>query len=208
PLRPAIVKKLVAHGRVAPYGKGTQTLVDRKVRKTVELDPGTFRLSREWDSAVADATHLAARELGLPAEQVEARLYKLLVYEKGGFFLPHRDSEKHDGMVASLVVVLANPFGGGALVVRHGAVQQTLRFEQAALGKAPCYAAFYADCEHEVQRVTRGVRLCLAYNLVLKPNRAKPAASEEPSPPADALVEAINAWVKVQPARPLVFALE
>ena len=50
---------------------------------------------------------------------MEARLYKLLVYEKGGFFLPHRDSEKDDGMVASLIVVLANPFEGGALVVRH-----------------------------------------------------------------------------------------
>jgi hypothetical protein len=35
------------------------------------------------------------------------------VYEKGGFFLPHRDSEKHDRMVASLIVVLPNPFEGG-----------------------------------------------------------------------------------------------
>src|SRR5205823_10128035 len=129
-----------------------------------ELDPKKFRLSEAWNAAVADATRRAAHELGLPAEQVEARLYKLLVYEKGGFFLPHRDSEKHDGMVASLIVVLANPFEGGALVVRHGAMHQTLPFEQAAQGKVSCYAAFYADCEHEVKRVTHGVRLCLTYN--------------------------------------------
>src|SRR5437868_6406210 len=80
-----------------------------------------------------------------------------------------------DGMVASLVVVLANPFGGGALVVRHGAARQTFDFAQAAQGKAPCYAAFYADCEHEVQRVTAGVRICLAYNLVLRPKRDRSA---------------------------------
>ena len=72
----------------------------------------------------------AAEQLGLPAERLEARLYKLLVYEKGGFFLPHRDSEKHDRMVASLIVVLPNPIEGGALVVRHGAAKQTLPFER------------------------------------------------------------------------------
>jgi len=178
------------------------------VRNTLELDPNKFRLSQEWNSAVAGAAQLAARQLGLPAEQVEARLYKLLVYEKGGFFLPHRDSEKQDGMVASLIVVLANPFEGGALVVRHGAAQQTLRFEQAAHGEAPCYAAFYADCEHEVQRVTHGVRLCLAYNVVLKPTRDKPPDAGKRAAPADALTESIKSWVATQPARPLVFALE
>src|SRR3954451_23929952 len=98
-------------------------------------------------------------------------------------------------MVASLIVVLANPFGGGALVVRHGAAKQTLRFEQAAQGKAPCYAAFYADCEHEVQRVTHGVRLCLAYNLVLQPDREKPAMAGKRTVPSDLLAESIMSWV-------------
>jgi hypothetical protein len=208
PLKRGMAKKLVAICRVAPYGKGTQTLVDTKVRNTFELDTKTFRLSQEWNSAVARAAQLAAGELGLPAERAEARLYKLLVYDKGGFFLPHRDGEKHDGMVASLIVVLANPFEGGALVVRHGAVKQTLRFEQAAQGKAPCYAAFYADCEHEVQRVVRGVRLCLAYNLVLTPKREEPADAGRRTAPADALTESIKSWVATQSARPLVFALE
>ena len=208
PLKRARTKELVTHCRVAPYGKGTQTLVDRQVRNTFELDPNKFRLGQEWNSAVARAAQLAAEQLGLPAEQIEARLYKLLVYEKGGFFLPHRDSEKHDGMVASLIVVLANPFEGGALVVRHGNAKQTLPFEQAAQGKLPCYAAFYADCEHEVERVTHGVRLCLAYNLVVKPKRKQPSAAGKPSAPADMLAESIQSWVATQPAKPLVFALE
>ena len=178
------------------------------MRNTFELDPKKFRLSDEWNSAIADAMRPVAEQLGLPAEQLEARLYKLLVYEKGGFFLPHRDSEKHDRMVASMIVVLPNRFEGGTLVVRHGAVKQTLTFDEAAGGKAPCYAAFYADCEHEVQRVTRGVRLCLAYNLVLKPKRVKPSAAANQAAPADVLAESIGSWVARQPAKPLVFALE
>src|SRR5713101_5665461 len=208
PLKPALAKKLVAHCRVAPYGKGTQTLVDREVRNTFELNPKKFRLSQEWNSAIASAAQLAATQLGLPSEQVEISLYKLLVYEKGGFFLPHRDSEKHDGMVASKIVVLANPFERGALVVRHGAAKQTLAFEQAVPGQAACYAAFYADCEHEVQRVTRGVRLCLAYNLVLKPTREQPSTIASPADPVDLLAALIGSWIALHPAEPLVFALE
>jgi hypothetical protein len=208
PLKRATAKALVAHCRVAPYGKGTQTLVDTKVRNTFELDPTKFRLAQEWNAAVTRAAELAAGQLGLPAEQVEVHLYKLLVYEKGGFFLPHRDSEKHDGMVASMIVVLANPFEGGTLVVRHGALKQTVRFEQAATGKAPCYVAFYADCEHDVQRITHGVRLCLAYNLVLNPKGTKGAAAGKRTAPTDMLSESIKSWVATRPGNPLVFALE
>jgi len=206
PLRRGAAKALVAACHVAPYGKGTETLVDERVRKTFELDPAKFRLGEEWTSAIAAATRTTADALGLPADRLEAKLYKLLVYEKGGFFLPHRDSEKHDRMVASLIAVLPNPFESGKLIVRHGAVERKLAFEEAAAGKAACFAAFYADCEHEVERVTSGVRVALAYNLVLKPATA--VEPVEPLVPADALVGAIRAWVARQPAEPLVFALE
>lgn len=123
--------------QIASYGKGTKTLVDTRVRKTFELDAQKFRLGDQWKSAIAYATRTVATALGLPADRLEARLYRLLVYDKGGFFLPHRDSEKHDRMVASLIVVLPNPFQGGRLIVRHGAVKQKLAFEEAASTCSP-----------------------------------------------------------------------
>src|SRR6516162_8275433 len=85
PLKRGIAKSLIAACRVAPYGKGTETLVDTRVRKTFELDPQKFRLGEAWKSAIAEATRTVADSLGLPANQLEAKLYKLLVYEKGGF---------------------------------------------------------------------------------------------------------------------------
>ena len=208
PLKPKTVKALVASCQVATYGKGTRTLVDTRVRKTFELDPAKFRLSDEWNSAVAQSTRHAAEQLGLPSDQLEAKLYKLLVYEKGGFFLPHRDSEKHDRMVASMIVVLPNRFDGGSLIVRHGVVERKLTFKEAASGEVPCYAAFYADCEHEVEHVNSGVRLCLAYNLVMKPKPGKPSADATPDLPGDLLAESIGSWVAKQPSNPLIFALE
>ncbi|QDU24250.1 2OG-Fe(II) oxygenase [Urbifossiella limnaea] len=205
PLRRGAAKALIAACHVAPFGKGTETLVDERVRKTFELDPQKFRLGDEWTSAIAAATRTTAAALGLPADRLEAKLYKLLVYEKGGFFRPHRDSEKHDRMVASLIAVLPNPFEGGRLVVRHGPAEREIPFREAAAGNGAWFAAFYADCEHEVERVTHGQRLALAYNLVLAPERAvRPA---KPAP-ADALVAAIGGWVARHPAEPLVFALD
>ncbi len=35
------------------------------------------------------------------------------------------------------------------------------------------WAAFYADCEHEVKPISSGYRLCLVYNLTLARSRRK-----------------------------------
>src|SRR5438874_264771 len=48
PLKRGIATSLIATCRPAPYGKGTETLVDTRVRKTFELDPQKFRLGDEW----------------------------------------------------------------------------------------------------------------------------------------------------------------
>lgn len=208
PLKPSAAKALIAACQVAPFGKGTQTLVDRKVRNTFELDPSRFSLGESWNAAITALMPPIAEELGLPVDSLEPKLYKLLMYKTGGFFLPHRDSEKHDRMVASLIVVLPNPFNGGQLLVRHGVAKQRLTFDDAAKGKAPCYAAFYADCEHEVERVTYGHRLCLAYNLVLNARSVAPSRAKKPKSPANSLIRAIESWVEKHPSEPLVFALE
>jgi hypothetical protein len=39
PLKRGIAKSLIATCRPAPYGKGTETLVDIRIRNTFELDP-------------------------------------------------------------------------------------------------------------------------------------------------------------------------
>lgn len=140
PLAPKDAKRLVKICRQAPYGKGTETLVDTSVRKTFELDPAQFTLGAHWQRLIDVAVVEAAIRLGLPQAELEASLYKLLVYEQGGFFLPHQDSEKLDGMVASLVVVLPSRFQGGELNIVHQGQTVAIDFAVAARGEAPCYA--------------------------------------------------------------------
>lgn len=96
-------------------------------------------------------------------------LYKLLLYRTGSFFKPHRDSEKMNGMFATLVIQLPSLYKGGQLVVRHDGKTITSDFSSSADSSntfGTFFTAFYCDCEHEVLEVTEGYRACLVYNLI------------------------------------------
>ena len=52
-------------------------------------------------------------------KSIELNLYKLLIYEKGGFFKNHRDSEKENNMFATLIIQLPTFHEGGQLIVKQ-----------------------------------------------------------------------------------------
>ena len=95
---------------------------------------------------------------------VVADLYKLLVYDPGSFFVNHRDTEKAAGMFATLIIVLPSIYTGGALLVRHRDREARLDLSCPEPSQV-AFAAFYADCVHEVLPITSGYRLALVYNL-------------------------------------------
>ena len=96
---------------------------------------------------------------------VEARLSKLLVIGQGGSISPHRDSEKEQGMFGTLVVLLPSILAGGELVVQHEDRQHTIDSSDGDGWRQFSYAAFYADCTHEVRPVQVGYRVALAFSL-------------------------------------------
>jgi predicted 2-oxoglutarate/Fe(II)-dependent dioxygenase YbiX len=207
PLRPAGVRQLRQVASQAPYGKRTETIVDPTVRDTLEIDAEAIAYSRELDEAIQEAGRHVAEHLHLEADRLRVELYKLLIYTKGGFFLPHRDSEKRTGMVATMIVVLPSRFGGGDLIVHHEGRRKVFSFNAAASQRQLRYAAFFADCEHEVKKVTSGVRACLAFNLILAPQRSQRSAGPASQANPQLLLQ-VKDWMRHRPADPLVFALE
>ncbi len=208
PLTPKIQKALIARCRIAPFGKGTRTLVDASVRKTYELDASLIELGDRWNAAVTELAAEVSLGLGLPEGSLVPSLYKLLVYENGGFFKAHRDSEKVDRMVATLVIVLPNPFRGGSLVVRHGPEEQRFPAYNAAEGRSSSYVAFYADCEHQAESVYGGTRLALTYNLAFKTTQNSGPDETEPTDSDLRLARLMRSFIESNPTLPLVFALE
>jgi hypothetical protein len=193
PLTAGQAKELKKLCEQAPYGKGTETVVDTSVRRVWRLKPERFTLTNpEWEQFLRQTLAKVQAELGLEEQKLEAHLYDLLLYEPGSFFLPHRDGEKLDRMVGTLVITLPSSFQGGELAVRHDGQEQVIDAGSEDSPYRIHFAAFYADCEHEVRPLREGYRLSLVYNLTLKKGKkglSAPRTSEYVEPIARILRE-------------------
>ncbi|MFU8803421.1 MAG: 2OG-Fe(II) oxygenase [Bradymonadaceae bacterium] len=176
PLLPEQARRLMEVAEPAPYGRGDETLIDADVRRSRQIDPRQLNIENDiWDDTLAAIVKEARSGLGVE-DDLSAELYKMLIYEEGGFFVEHRDTEKAPGMFATLVVVLPSFYGGGELVIRHDDRAVSLALNTSSPSRVS-YAAFYADCRHELLPVTEGYRLCLVYNLLRR------GAAPLPEPP-------------------------
>ena len=178
PVSAASAKTLIQRARPAPYGRGEETIVDLSVRRVWQLEPAQFSLrNSHWKSFLADIVTAVKGDFGIDRD-VEAHLYKLLIYETGSFFKPHRDTEKTKGMFATLIICLPSRHAGGTLEISHDGVIETIDCGGPRAEFEVRYAAFYADCRHEIKPVTRGYRICLVYTLAVAGRKRQPAAPE------------------------------
>ena len=170
-------RQLVETASQAPYGKGEQTLIDTSVRNSWQIEPGDVSIGGStWSGTLARILGHVTEELGFPAGGLSAEFYKLLVYERGGFFAPHRDTEKARAMVATLVIALPVAGEGGELAIRHGNMENVIDMRSDEPSELH-YAAFFADCVHEIRPVKDGHRIALVFNLIAKTASGKTAAS-------------------------------
>ncbi len=168
PIAESQIDSLIAAAERAPYGQGTNTLVDRSVRDCWQIDAKQIQMTGSaWPQSIKKILDLVSEGLGLEDQEIDAELYKLLVYEQGGFFAPHKDTEKMSKMIGTLTLSLPTSGTGGALVVRHGD-DETIFTMDAHEPSELSYTAFYADCLHEVQPVTEGHRISLVFNLFIR----------------------------------------
>lgn len=187
PVSSADAKRLIARASQAPYGLGTATIVDTDIRRVWQLEPSQFVLrNAAWKERLASVVDAIKNDFGIRGK-VNAELYKLLVYEKGSFFKPHRDTEKIPGMFGTLVVCLPSRHAGGTLILEHDGQSKQIDFGSKDSEFQTQYAAFYADCRHEITPVTSGYRVCLVYNLA-------GAGKKQPTAPhyAAAVAEAVR----------------
>ncbi|MDH4362927.1 MAG: 2OG-Fe(II) oxygenase [Acidimicrobiia bacterium] len=172
--------------RPARYGRGEDTVLDRRVRDTWEVARRRVRIDKSrWNRTLIPVLDALSRDLGIPDGcRLRAELHSMLVYEAHQFFAPHQDSEKADDMIGTLVVILPSNATGGELIVRHRGTESVYRSSRSLL----TFVALYADTVHEVRALGSGYRVVLTYNLRL----AGDTAATAPAVPASALMEAAN----------------
>jgi len=195
PLLEEQAEKLVVLCKKSPSGHNQEAKMDESVRKSWQLQPDLVQFRHpQWQSGMEKLTKLIAERLGYVDVPLQCVLYKLLVYGEGGHFLKHQDTEKENGMIATLVVQPPSAHEGGDLVVYRGG-ETTYRHE---FGKAsgmaaflPHYAVHYADAEHALEEVTKGYRLVLVYSICL-PKTMRHLGKRVDKPLSEDLASAIN----------------
>ncbi|MCU0676872.1 MAG: 2OG-Fe(II) oxygenase [Myxococcota bacterium] len=185
PITSELASRLRSVAKPSPFGLREETRHDRSVRSSWEIAPSRVKIrARTWATALK--THLPeiASALGMPeGARLEAVFDKLLIYGEGEHFAPHQDSEKEDGMVGTLVVILPSEYCGGEVSVALG--EEKKRFRRTASQATDLsLLAFYADCHHAVSPVTAGVRVVLTYRLMLSETEARSVAPPPELEPA------------------------
>ncbi len=180
PIKASVAKKLIKVAKPATFGWREQTRLDTDVRDVWKIPKSRVKIDkRRWNKTLKPTLEQFKDELGLPQKsQLKAELHDMVIYAPGQFFLPHQDSEKSDGMVATLVVVLPSSHSGGTLIIDHHGEKKRYQSSRAAADKLSFFA-FYADCYHEVKPVKEGYRIALIYNLLLS-SEEEIVASPEP----------------------------
>ena len=189
PIASTMARRLCAIARPARYGLKTETRFDPRVRDTWEIPKGRIRIDEpRWGKTLRPLLDRVRRDLGVTdGSRLKAELHNMLVYGPGQFFAAHRDSEKTDDMIGTLVVVLPSDFTGGAIEVEHDDERVTFRGH----GRMLTFIAFYADCHHQVRPVKAGYRIVLTYNLMIEgdaPTAAPPGQAAQ----TDALARSIE----------------
>lgn len=180
----------------APYGLGSKTLVDTSVRNVWELGPRKFKIqSADWKKQLVAMVKDVGTQLGLEGQKIKAQLYKLLVYEKGSFFVAHQDTERTAGMFATLVVSLPSKHSGGALIVSHTGENKKITFGGKNSETTFQYTGFYADCSHVIKPITGGYRVCLVYNLSLPQKKPMPLSARNKNV-EEKVTDLLRPWVE------------
>ncbi|KAG7385221.1 hypothetical protein PHYBOEH_009113 [Phytophthora boehmeriae] len=195
PLCEEQAEKLITRCDKSPFGRKMDTLMDENVRKSWQLHPGHVQLKNPlWQEGIDKLSETIADRLGYKNVKMQCVLYKMLVYGEGGHFAKHQDTEKKDGMIATMVIQLPTLHEGGDLVVYQGKDTKYRHDFGKMDGTAaylPHYAVQYADAEHALEKVTSGYRLVLVYSVCL-PSEMHFLLEDRDKPLTEELTEAIS----------------
>jgi hypothetical protein len=168
---PASVRALISRASPAPFGKGSKTVHDVKVRKALQIKAAadTFTV-RNFDPAKSGVLEIVRQTLTpRDDEPPTAELYNLNIYGPGGHFTTHKDTPRGSDMLGTLVVCLPARFQGGELELQcddeYEAFDWSAAIEQQDRPSTVHWAAFFGDVDHAISEVSSGHRVTLSWIL-------------------------------------------
>ena len=156
------------------FGRGSDDVFDEAVRKGKEVKADRLDVkfaprryshtNTPLNISETDMQTSVAEWLRVPTDCVLLKCSKLALYEVGGHFSTHRDTNRGPEHVATLLVSVPSEYEGGEFVLTLPTGEEEV---WAPAGK-PEYFAFHSDLEHVVRPVTKGLRASLQYDVYTK----------------------------------------
>lgn len=147
----------------APFGdlKSGETKVDHAVRKAWTFPGARFLI----DGKDVAQTYVKDGVSAFFGDDVELIPHAFNMYEVGGHFASHVDTQRHDRMVGTLVIVFSPAMEGGDMEVGDDLVE---------FGEKNVLSAvvFGATTTHRVHEVQGGVRYSVSYDVCLAKKRS------------------------------------
>lgn len=183
------VHYLQKHCVQAPCGRGTETVVDLSVRKTLE----TADVTVDWPDLDRVLQTCASRLC--PHLKLQARFYKLLLYQKGDFFYRHVDSKRDDNHLLTLVVNCSSaPCNGGQVCFGEYEHQRSSREEvRWASTSAGDWCCWLTSEPHRVEEISQGHRVVATFDVFAYPGQQVNSLEES----SLTIEESTNKWVKI-----------
>jgi predicted 2-oxoglutarate/Fe(II)-dependent dioxygenase YbiX len=143
-------------------GKGKETVMDEKVRKSREIKKDKIVLSEKFVKLLKREVIKLKKSLGVLTD-ITFLLHKITIYEKDSFFDEHMDAEHIENHIATLSIELETNYEGGELVVdkknidraKEGCIQLTM---------------FYTDTPHKINKMIEGYRISIQFDIVQTDN--------------------------------------
>jgi predicted 2-oxoglutarate/Fe(II)-dependent dioxygenase YbiX len=157
------IAELLEAAQESAFGRGTETVFDPTVRKSWEIS--TSKLNEGTLSQLVENLAPRCRKLA-PHSNIELRPYKLVIYQDGGHFDPHRDSVRGDGHIGTLVLILNSEYTGGELEITHNGQTEVVTGPYS-------WVAMYGDCLHKINPVTSGTRVSLIFDIYAIPKQVR-----------------------------------
>ena len=153
---------LIEHSEDAPFGHGTETKRDKKVRDAKRLVArGKADVAGFDPTAVLDEIEGALS----PRFHLDAKLEDVIVYPTGGQFARHKDTPRTANLVGTLVVGLPIAHEGGQFEITDVGKPHVIDWSGEPDRGVVRWVALFSDLDHAIKPVTSGARVTLVYSL-------------------------------------------
>jgi hypothetical protein len=165
--------ELYISAQESQVGTIEETQFQLDARKSKEFRRASI-LDEEWQIQLERVCEEIRVKLAPGASSVTAQFYKLLLFAEGDFSNAHQDAQDSRRMFASLLFFLPVVYEGGAFKLFDDSWKEVVDQKQA--GSSTSWVAFYTDVCHSMEKVKRGFRLVLKYQLLFEGSMCPSAA--------------------------------